>query len=186
MRLFRWVTTLVIISSFILATSACTRNESGRQKAKSAPSGRQEGSQIKWVDFNDGLIRATKDNKPMFLEFYTDWCVACKEFHRKILQNQKVAEMLADNFISVRLNAEDSRNHVKYNGESFSNVDLSRSFGVMAYPSLVFMEPGGQPITLIPGFVPAAQFLAILDYIHQRCYVKEISIHEFVKKGSCS
>jgi thioredoxin-related protein len=66
-----------------------------------------------------------------------------------------------------------------------SNVELTRFFGIRGFPSLVFLDPDANPITLVPGFMPAPQFLAILNYIDQRCYQTKISFQEFVQNGDC-
>jgi thiol:disulfide interchange protein len=42
----------------------------------------QEQLQVKWLGFNDGLAQAKSENKPIFVEFYAEWCIYCKKFHR--------------------------------------------------------------------------------------------------------
>ena len=188
MSILRWLLTLILALSLLVAGSSCAREESEGLQAKSAPasSQQQEQQQVKWLGFNDALAKAKSEDKPIFVEFYTDWCPYCKKFQRETIRNQKVAAMLAENFAYVRLNAEDSKNRIKYNGRSMSHVELTSSFGINAYPSLVFLDSGGQPITMLTGFVPASQFVPVLDYIHQKCYETQISFRDFTKKGNCN
>ena len=94
--------------------------------------------------------------------------------------------MLAENFAYVRFNAEDSKNRVKFDGKSYSNVELTQAFGITSYPSLVFLNSKSQPITMLSGFVPPDQFATVLDYIHQKCYETQISFRDFTKKGNCN
>jgi thioredoxin-related protein len=191
MSMPRWFFYLVLILP-LLINSSCSSEENEGLQAKStrSPSSsrpkQQERLQLQRLDFNDGLAKALAEDKPIFLEFYTDWCVYCKKFQRETMKDQDVIRMLSKNFIYIRLNAETSNNQITYRGKSMSNLELSRSFGITSFPSLTFLDSGGQPITLIPGFVPAPQFSAILDYIHQECYQTKISFHDFVKKGSCN
>ena len=188
MSILRWLLTLILALSFLVTGSSCAREESEGLQAKSAPasSQQQEQVQVKWLGFNDGLAKAKSENKPIFVEFYTDWCPYCKKFQRETIRNQKVAAMLAENFAYVRFNAEDSKNRIKYNGRSMSNVELTSSFGITGYPSLVFLDSAGQPIKMLSGFVPPDQFATVLDYIHQKCYETQISFRDFTKKGNCN
>jgi thioredoxin-related protein len=175
---------LLIISLSIVAPS-CARDETTRDQA-SASEGQQKDLPTKWLAFDDGLAKARTENKPIFVEFYTDWCIFCRKFQKETIKNQKVARMLSENFAYVRLNAENSKNRVRYNGKSFSNVELTQAFGINAYPSLVFLDAKSKPITMLSGFVPPNEFLAVLDYINQKCYQTQISFREFAKKGSCN
>jgi thioredoxin-related protein len=179
---------LTMVVWFFLTSYSCARDETDPTQAVSneLPSPQQsKGLRVKWLDFNDGMDKARTENKPIFVEFYTDWCVYCKMFQRETVQDQSVASVLAENFVYVRLNAEDTQKRVKFNGKYLSNTELTQSFGISAFPSLVFLDSTGQIITTFSGFMPARQFAGILDYIHQKCYQTQTSIHEFARRGNC-
>ena len=164
---------------------SCARDDTSSGQSSSSGQ-QQEGSHTKWLGFNDGLIKARSQKKPIFVEFYTDWCPYCKLFQKETIGESKVARMLAENFVYVRLNAEDLNNHVKYNGKTFSNVELAHSFSVTAYPSLLFLDSGGKPITMLSGFIPPDQFEPVLAYIQQECYQTQITFREFAQKRTCN
>ena len=176
---------LLLVISVLLVAFSCARDDTG--KAQTSSSGQQqEGSPTKWLGFNDGVAKAKTEKKPIFVEFYTDWCPYCKKFQKETVNERNVARMLAENFVYVRLNAEDSKSRVKFQGKSLSNVELTNSFGITAFPSLVFLDSGGQPITMLSGFVPARKFASVLDYIQQKCYQTQISFLDFTKRGNCN
>jgi thioredoxin-related protein len=184
----RWLLYIMSILAIVTTSSNCSREETSELYAKSGspPAVQQEGEQVQWFTFNDGLAKAKTDNLPMFMEFYTEWCVACKAFHRETLGNENVAKILGRNFVSVRINAEDKDDRNKYGGKYYSSVGLTYSFGITVFPSLVFLDSGGQILTKIHGFVPPTQFSAILNYIHQKCYETKITLQEFVRQGKCN
>jgi len=188
MSILRWLLPLTLALSLLVTGSSCAREESEGLQAKSTPpsSQQQEPLQVTWLDFNDGLAKARSENKPIFVEFYTDWCPYCRKFQRETIRNPKVAAMLAENFAYVRFNAEDPKNRVKFDGKSYSHVELTRAFGITSYPALVFLDSKSQPITMLAGFMPPKQFATVLDYIHQKCYETQISFNDFSKKGNCN
>ncbi len=134
-----------------------------------------------WIGFDEGLARAKKENKNIVVDFYTDWCHWCKVMDEKTFQEENVKKKLQKRFVTVRLNAEDANATATYKGNSYTNVQLTRAFGVTGYPTLAFLEPDGDIITTVPGYVPAETFVYILDFIDQKMYEKNVSFDEFVK-----
>ena len=188
MSIQRWLLPLILALSLLMTGSSCAREETEGLQAKSpSPSSQpQKQLQVKSLDFNDGLAKARSENKPIFVEFYTDWCPYCKKFQKETVNDSKVARMLAENFVYVRFNAEDSKNRVKFDGKSYSHVELTQAFGINSYPSLVFLDSKSQPITMLAGFVPPKQFATVLDYIQQKCYETQVSFNDFTKRGNCN
>ena len=188
MSIQRWLLPLILALSLLVTGSSCAREESEGLQAKSpSPSSQQQKQlQVKSLDFNDGLAKARSEDKPIFVEFYTDWCPYCRKFQKETVNNRKVARMLAENFVYVRFNAEDSKNRVKFDGKSYSHVELTQAFGITSYPSLVFLDSKSQPITMLAGFVPPKQFATVLDYIQQKCYETQVSFNDFTKRGNCN
>jgi len=169
-------------------TFACAKDDAVKQQsgAPSPATVQERKAQIQWLDFDDGLARARRARKPIMINFYTDWCVYCKKLDRETLQDPEVAKTLESGFVAIRLNAENGKGRLTYRGKSFSHAEFSRYFGVTAFPSIAFLNDEGEPITMVPGFVPAPQFSVFLNYIRRECYLKDVSFHDFAAKGDCS
>jgi thioredoxin-related protein len=180
----------LLVVAVLAATwpSACAKEEAAKEQSGPASSEtvQEKKAQIQWLAFDDGLAQARSTKKPIMINFYTDWCVYCKKLERETLQDPEVARTLESSFIAIRLDAENGSARLSYRGKSFSNVEFSRYFGVTAFPSIAFLNDKGEAITMVPGFVPAPQFSVFLNYIRRECYLKNISLKDFVAKGDCS
>lgn len=176
-----------IFALLILSCSDAT-NESIAQNKKSTPA--SQGKQMEHpnfkIGFNEGLEKAAKENKNMIVDFYTDWCHWCKVMDEKTFNHPEVARKLSDRFVTVRINAEDPNQKVTFKGHTFNHIELTRAFQVTGFPSLAFISPQHEVITVLPGYIPAEQFGYILDYIDQKCWEKKMTLEEFMKrKGNC-
>jgi len=126
-------------------------------------------SGLSWVKYDKGLVLAAKENKPILIDFYTNWCGWCKKMDRETFSNDSVAQYLNDRFITVRVNAESNEMLATGNG-SLSEKDLSRSFGVRGYPTYWFLKSNGEKINNISGYSPPDRFITVLKYIGDSHY----------------
>lgn len=104
----------------------------------------------------DGLLLKNKGKKIM-LDFYADWCTACKELEEVTFANADVKAKLGE-FVLIQAD-------VTANGED--EKALSKKYGVFGPPVLIFFNEGGEVMKAktIVGFVKPAEFLAHLNKI---------------------
>ncbi len=81
------------------------------------------------------LKRAKAENKLVFVDFYTTWCLPCKVMEQGAFVDYDLAEFMNKNFLNVRVNAEDGV------GKTHKN-----NFLVFAYPTLLFLNGDGTEI----------------------------------------
>jgi len=139
-----------------------------------------------WLPFNEGMALAAKEKKHVVIDFYTSWCHWCKVMDRETFSDPKVKSYLADNFVTIRINADSRNERLIYRGEEYTPITLTRSFGVRGFPSLAYLDREGELITIVPGFVRAATFLPFLQYVQKECYKQRMTFEEYMrKKGEC-
>jgi len=136
---------------------------------------------IKWYDFEKGIEKAKKENKHIFIDFYTDWCHWCKVLDEKTYSDEKVIDILNKYYISIKLNPKKNKN-VVFKEKKYSNAELARFFKVRGYPALYFLNSNADVINAIPGFLPADKFFNVADYIRRDLFKKNISYETFLKK----
>ncbi|MFM2640869.1 protein-disulfide reductase DsbD [Vibrio chagasii] len=97
------------------------------------------------------LIEAKKLGKPVMLDFYADWCVACKEFEKYTFHQADVENKLSD---FVLLQADVTRNMPQ-------DIELLKQLQVLGLPTIEFWDGEGNhvPNARVTGFMPADVFL---------------------------
>jgi len=92
--------------------------------------------------------------KPVMLDLYADWCVACKEFEKYTFSDPLVQQALGD---TVLLQADVTAN-------SAQNTALLKHLNVLGLPTILFFDKDGQeqPAQRVTGFMDAAAFNAHL------------------------
>ena len=104
-------------------------------------------SKVNWLyDYDQALARARDENKPILVDFYTDWCGWCKRLDAETYGNETVAALLNESFICLKVDAEE-------------HVDLVEEYDVFGYPTVLFLSPDGEEIGRIAGYEPPDKFL---------------------------
>lgn len=126
----------------------------------------------KWTAYGDALKKAEGSDRILVVDVYTNWCSWCKKMDRDVYGDPAVRAVLNQHFIAAKLNAESTTTHA-VGGQSRSERDIAKSFGVTGYPTTLFLTAAGDPITVLPGYVPKETFLLVLEYIHTRSYERQ-------------
>jgi len=137
------------------------------------------GHEVKWREFAEGLEEAGEAEKLVLVDFYTDWCGWCKRMDRTTYRDSLVLDYLSRRYVPVKIDAE-SKSTTQYNGEAFTYRDIAGGFGVRSYPTTIFLESDGTPITTVPGYWKPEDFIIILHFIGDRHY-KDTKFDEFSK-----
>ncbi|ELQ2335859.1 protein-disulfide reductase DsbD [Vibrio vulnificus] len=103
------------------------------------------------------LVLAKQAQKPVMLDFYADWCVACKEFEKYTFHDPAVAAQLKQ---FVLLQADVTRNQAQ-------DIELLQAQQVLGLPTIDFWDAQGNPVSnaRLTGFMQAAPFLAHIQRI---------------------
>jgi thiol:disulfide interchange protein DsbD len=105
------------------------------------------------ADLQQQLQLAKQLGKPVLLDFYADWCVACKEMGKTTFADPKVKKTLS-NFVLLQADVTANDSHDKM---------LEQQFNVIAPPTFIFFDKNGQelPAIRIVGETGAERFLSI-------------------------
>lgn len=110
-------------------------------------------TQIKNVDELNSALAEAK-GKPVMLDLYADWCVACKEFEKYTFSDPQVQNALKE---TVLLQANVTANNAQ-------DKALLKQLNVLGLPTILFFNEQGeeQPEQRVTGFMDATAFSAHL------------------------
>lgn len=97
---------------------------------------------------------AQHQGKKAMLDFYADWCVACKEFEKYTFNDLKVKNKLEQMLVL----------QVNMTKNSAENDELMKHFQILGLPTILFFDENGQEYPQrVTGFLGAEAFLAWLE-----------------------
>ncbi|MFZ1730516.1 MAG: thioredoxin fold domain-containing protein [Bacteroidota bacterium] len=132
-----------------------------------------------WLSYSEAIQKAGGTKRIVLVDVYTDWCGWCKKMDRDVYADKDVQAVLGEYFVTAKLDAESATKH-PFQGESATEREIAKSFGITGYPTTLFLTEDGEAITILPGYIPKETFLQVLSYIHTRAYETQ-SWEEFVK-----
>lgn len=101
-------------------------------------------------NFEKVLDKAKREDKLVFVDVYTSWCLPCKMMDKDVFTHEPTADIINKNFISYKVNAE------KDNGPQ-----LSFNYSVNAYPTLLFLDAEGNVLERKEGVAYHSELLSM-------------------------
>ncbi|NRA85063.1 MAG: protein-disulfide reductase DsbD [Gammaproteobacteria bacterium] len=101
------------------------------------------------------LAQAKADGIPVMLDFYADWCVACKDFETQTFSDPTVKPILSKMLL---LQADVTAN-------DDLDIELQDHLAVLGLPSIILYNTQGEELKhlRVVGFQPPEQFKAIIE-----------------------
>ena len=123
-----------------------------------------------FTDFNNGLARAQREQKPIFLYFGRYGCAWCDHVNRKTFSDPELKARYTANYVLVYVDAEGGKRLRLPSGERVTEGELGVRLGAFATPLFVFMSPEGKTLAKIPGFKTVTDFNDYDRYVQGRHY----------------
>ena len=116
-------------------------------------------------DLYECIKKAKKENKLVFVDFYTSWCGPCKSLAKNIFPQSKVGDYFNPRFINCKIQCDD-----KGVGEK-----LSKKYEIVAYPTLMFIDGEGNIIHSMAG-APGAD--GLINFAKEACQPMNLVVLE--------
>jgi thiol:disulfide interchange protein DsbD len=111
--------------------------------------GKPHASEIPWLrDEHAALAEARATGKPILVDFFAEWCAACKELDAHTYSDPQVQQEVADRFVPLKVDATDDTAEVSR---------LEQKYGILGLPTVLMMacnDPKPEPSCAVPGDGP--------------------------------
>ena len=111
---------------------------------------------IMWHDYaGESLEEYAVEGKPIFLDFYADWCAPCKQMDRTTFQDDQVVE-LSTKFTMVKIDC---------TAPDLATNELMKKYNVTGMPTYIFLSSEGLEINSLReiGYVEAEKFVQSMN-----------------------
>lgn len=109
----------------------------------------QEGIEFFHGSFDEAKALAKEEGKLIFMDAYAVWCGPCKQMTNNVFPQKEVGDFFNKNFINMKVDME--------KGEGLS---LRSTYGVTAYPTLLFIDAQGKVVESVRGARSAESLLS--------------------------
>ena len=109
-----------------------------------------DGIQFHKGSWQQVIEKAQQENKIIFLDMYATWCGPCKRLKSKTFASQDVGNYFNQHFINVAFDAEE--------GEG---LELAEKYGVVEYPTLLFINPQGEVVFSTVGYHDSTELIGV-------------------------
>jgi len=103
-------------------------------------------------EFEKVLAQAKREGRPVLIDFFADWCAACKELDRETYPAPEVISQSSEGqFLNIKIDATNSEDALDA---------LMERFGVEGLPTVAFVSPKGEVLKKprITGFLEPSPF----------------------------
>ena len=100
------------------------------------------------ISWQQALAKARQENKMLFVEMYTNWCVYCKKMEQTVFTNSEAGDFYNKHFINVRYNAQQS-----------DGIQIHKSYALPGLPTFLYLDANGIAILKTAGYQEKETFI---------------------------
>lgn len=110
---------------------------------------------IAWQgDLKTAMKIAAREKKPIFIDFWAEWCSPCKEMLATTYKDKAVVAR-SKQFVSVLINADEQ-------------PKVLEKYGISGLPTVLFLNSKGKVLLRTTGYDKAPEFLKLMTQITKK------------------
>ena len=111
-----------------------------------------EADEINWYSYEEGIQKAKEQGKPVFIDFWAEWCSPCQDMEQNVYPDEDVIQK-SSNFINIKVNVDQNR-------------DLAvNEYDVSSIPTLVFLNSEGETVKRVEGKLSSSGMIEAMNEV---------------------
>jgi thiol-disulfide isomerase/thioredoxin len=107
-----------------------------------------QGVHLQEIPFDEALRQASEQDKLVFVDFYTGWCMPCAEMAKRLETRPEAAEFFNPRFVTVKFDLEHGEGKI-----------LRDRFNITGIPTYALFAPDGSELYRRVGALPLDAFI---------------------------
>ncbi|MFG6591074.1 thioredoxin family protein [Sulfitobacter sp. 1A12157] len=132
-------------------------------------------------DLREDLEEARGEDKRLMLMFEQRGCIYCTKMHEEVFPTPEIANYIDENYFVVQLNLHGDIEVTDFDGETLSEKQMARKWGILFTPTLMFLphevpEEATAPqaaVAVMPGAFGKGTTLDMLTWVNEERYALE-------------
>jgi len=151
----KWFGILAVVTGLLLFVIGFSTLAGWQLPSGAATSTETIQSEPDWMvnDIEGAFAKAKADNKPVMMDFYADWCVACVELDRKTYNQQEIIDR-SKKFVCLKMD---------FTTQDDWSKKISTEYQIKGMPTVIFFKPDGTEVERFVGFKGAAGVGKMMD-----------------------
>jgi thiol:disulfide interchange protein DsbD len=123
----------------------------------------------------EGLALARAEGKPVVIDFWGDWCAACKELDHTAWSDPAVQAEL-QRFVAIKMDNSADKTADAKTSDMLDQVFAK--YGIVGQPTVIFIDPHGRELPAearVTGVIGAQEMLRRLRAVDQACTLPAVA-----------
>ncbi|MFU8776173.1 MAG: thioredoxin family protein [Roseovarius sp.] len=162
--------TLLAAALFALPLAAAELGDDGLHKT--------DWMRDTFKDLREDLADANAEGKRLMVMIEQRGCIYCTKMHQEVFPRPEIAEFIREHYFVVQLNLHGDLAIVDFDGESLTEKQAARKWGLLFTPSILFLpeevaedQTAAQAaVAMMPGAFGAGTTLDLLTWVQEKRY----------------
>lgn len=102
-------------------------------------------------DLEAAIEEAQKQDRPILVDVYSDWCAACFELDQNTWPDESIRDYIQKNYIAIRIDMDKIR------------PDLAKRYQIIGYPTILVLNTEGREMKRALGYRGPQEMLQFIN-----------------------